>query len=177
MFQGFWRACVEPNDGFSRRKKRRRQSRNPLSPDPTSSASKSGWESNNEQDESEEEGDIRPFVADAIIANPPCFAHVHCAEKLGVPLHLMFTFPYSPTQTMAHPLANITNSNVGSEYTNAISYPMIEMMTWQGLGDLVNRFREKTLGLEPVATLWAPGMISRLKVPFTYMWYVLLLIQ
>ena len=33
----------------------------------------------------------RPFVADAIIANPPSFAHVHCAEKLGVPLHLMFT--------------------------------------------------------------------------------------
>ena len=34
----------------------------------------------------------RPFVADAIIANPPAFAHIHCAEKLGVPLHLMFTF-------------------------------------------------------------------------------------
>ena len=35
--------------------------------------------------------DNKPFVADAIIANPPSFAHVHCAEKLGVPLHLMFT--------------------------------------------------------------------------------------
>ena len=33
----------------------------------------------------------RPFVADAIIANPPSFAHMHCAEKLGIPLHLMFT--------------------------------------------------------------------------------------
>ena len=31
------------------------------------------------------------FLADAIIANPPSFAHIHCAEKLGVPLHLMFT--------------------------------------------------------------------------------------
>ncbi|KAL9631851.1 MAG: hypothetical protein Q9204_004040 [Flavoplaca sp. TL-2023a] len=35
----------------------------------------------------------RPFVADAIIANPPSFAHIHCAEKLGIPLHLMFTSP------------------------------------------------------------------------------------
>ena len=35
--------------------------------------------------------DGRPFVADAIIANPPSFAHIHCAEKLGIPLHLMFT--------------------------------------------------------------------------------------
>jgi hypothetical protein len=33
----------------------------------------------------------RPFVADAIIANPPSFAHIHVAEKLGVPLHMMFT--------------------------------------------------------------------------------------
>lgn len=33
----------------------------------------------------------RPFVADAIIANPPSFAHIHCAEKLGIPLNIMFT--------------------------------------------------------------------------------------
>jgi UDP:flavonoid glycosyltransferase YjiC (YdhE family) len=114
--------------------------------------------------------DEGPFIADAIIANPPSFAHVHCAEKLGCPLHLMFTFPYSPTQEIAHPLAFIQTSNLGSEVTNALTYPMVEMMTWQGLGDLVNRFREKTLSLEPVATLWAPGMIDRLKVPYTYMW-------
>ena len=40
----------------------------------------------------------QPFIADAIIANPPSFAHFHCAERLGIPLHLVFTFPYSPTQ-------------------------------------------------------------------------------
>jgi len=45
-----------------------------------------------------------------------------------------------------------------------------EFRTWQGLGDLVNRFRVKTLGLEPVSTLWAPGQLFRLKVPYTYMW-------
>lgn len=31
------------------------------------------------------------FVADAIIANPPSFAHIHVAEKMGIPLHMMFT--------------------------------------------------------------------------------------
>jgi hypothetical protein len=31
-------------------------------------------------------GDKNPFVADAIIANPPSFAHVHIAERLGIPL-------------------------------------------------------------------------------------------
>lgn len=37
------------------------------------------------------------FVADAIIANLPSFSHVHCAEALSIPLHLMFTMPWSPT--------------------------------------------------------------------------------
>jgi hypothetical protein len=34
------------------------------------------------------------FVADVIIANPPSLAHIHCAEKLGIPLHLMSTWVY-----------------------------------------------------------------------------------
>lgn len=86
-----------------------------------------------------------PFIADAIIANPPSFAHVHIAERLGIPLHMMFTFPYSPTQAFPHPLANIKpqKSNVNESYINFMSYPLVEMMTFQGLGDLVNNFREK----------------------------------
>lgn len=35
---------------------------------------------------------------------------------------------------------------------------------------MVNRFRVNTLGLEPVSTLWAPGQLFRLKVPYTYLW-------
>lgn len=34
----------------------------------------------------------------------------------------------------------------------------------------MNNFRVKTLGLEPVSTLWAPGQLYRLKVPYTYLW-------
>ena len=46
----------------------------------------------------------RPFVADAIIANPPSFAHVHCAQALGIPLHMMFTMPWTATKSYPHPL-------------------------------------------------------------------------
>ena len=115
-------------------------------------------------------GEKPPFVADAIIANPPSFAHIHLAERLGVPLHMMFTFPYTPTTKFPHPLANIQSSDVDESYTNFLSYPLVEMMTWQGLGDLVNKFRVRTLGLEPVSTLWAPGQLFRLQVPYTYLW-------
>ena len=98
MFQGFWRACINATD------------------DETLPANLKMME------------DKHPFVADAIIANPPSFAHVHCAERLGIPLHLMFTFPYSPTQQFPHPLANIRKSNVDTNYTNFMSYPLVEMM-------------------------------------------------
>ena len=34
----------------------------------------------------------------AIIANPPSYGHIHCAEKLRVPLHIYFTMPWTPTR-------------------------------------------------------------------------------
>ena len=142
MFEGMWRACVD-----------------------------------NVHDEKHQPnlntmGDKPPFIADAIIANPPSMAHVHIAERLGIPLHIMFTFPYSPTQQFPHPLANIKprKSNVDAKYVNFMSYPLVEMVTWQGLGDIVNHLRQNTLGLETVSSLWAPGALYRMKVPYTYMW-------
>jgi hypothetical protein len=37
----------------------------------------------------------KPFVAEAIIANPPAQGHIHVAEALGVPCHIMFPQPVS----------------------------------------------------------------------------------
>lgn len=34
------------------------------------------------------------------MSNPPCYGHIHCAEKLQVPLHLLFTMPWSPTKVL-----------------------------------------------------------------------------
>ncbi|TKA68789.1 hypothetical protein B0A49_10443 [Cryomyces minteri] len=140
MFQGMWRACINATDD------------------------------EHDKENMKMMGDKHPFVADAIIANPPSFAHIHIAERLGIPLHMMFTFPYTPTSQFPHPLANIKSSNVDRNYANFMTYPLVEMMTWQGLGDLVNKFRVKSLGLEPLTGLWAPGQMYRLGVPYTYMW-------
>ncbi|KAH8429328.1 glycosyltransferase [Aspergillus melleus] len=143
ILDGCWRSCFEPGNGLDAAE----------------------GESDNEG-----EASIRPFIADAIIANPPSFAHIHCAEKLGVPLHIMFTMPWSPTSSFAHPLANIRSSDISSATSNFVSYSLVEMLTWQGLGDVVNNFREYTLGLGPLSTLTATGLLARLKVPQTYCW-------
>jgi UDP:flavonoid glycosyltransferase YjiC (YdhE family) len=147
--QGCWRSCFETGDG-------------------------TGVEAtDNTVEEWSAEGDDylqKPFVADCLIANPPSFAHIHIAEKMGIPLHIMFTMPYSPTQAFPHPLANIQSSNADTNLTNYISYAMIEMLTWQGLGDIINRFRQRSLGLDDISMLRAPGMLQRLKIPHTYCW-------
>lgn len=111
-----------------------------------------------------------PFVADAIIANPPSFAHVHCAQALGVPVHLMFTMPWSPTKAFPHPLANMQTEESDPQTANFMSYRIVDVMTWQGLGDVINLWRKKTLGLDAVANMVAPRLAEILQVPFTYCW-------
>lgn len=68
ILNGCWRSCIEIGDGIS---------------------SYETLDDDNMDAPTVEQR--RPFVADVIIANPPSFAHIHCAEKLGIPLHLMFT--------------------------------------------------------------------------------------
>jgi hypothetical protein len=75
----------------------------------------------------------KPFVADAIIANPPSFAHLHCAQALGIPVHLMFTMPWTGTRAFHHPLANLKYSGNDPTIGNLISYYFVEWVTWQGL--------------------------------------------
>jgi hypothetical protein len=65
ILEGCWRACIEPGDGMNKDQNPSRLNMRDSQP--------------------------RPFIADTIIANPPSFAHIHCAERLGIPLHLMFT--------------------------------------------------------------------------------------
>jgi UDP:flavonoid glycosyltransferase YjiC (YdhE family) len=111
----------------------------------------------------------KPFVADAIIANPPSFAYIHCAEALGVPLHIMFTMPWSSTRAFPHPLANFKVGEIDPALINYASYGIVEWLTWQGLGDIINKFRT-CLDLEPVPTSVGPVLAETLEIPFTYCW-------
>ncbi|KXJ91734.1 UDP-glucose,sterol transferase [Microdochium bolleyi] len=125
-----------------------------------------------------------PFVADAIIANPPSFAYVHCAQALGgVPVHVMFTMPWTSTRAFPHPLANMARRRgEGSKddepavegagvvgVQNYASYLAVEHLQWQGLGDLINAWRH-TLDLEPISSSEGPRLAETLRIPFTYCW-------
>ncbi|KAG9019159.1 hypothetical protein FRB90_005732 [Tulasnella sp. 427] len=109
-----------------------------------------------------------PFAADAIISNPPAFAHIHCAEALGIPLHLSFTMPWCATTAFPHPLVSFKSSNAEGGLSNYFSYAMADLIQWQGIGDIINHFRTKTLGLDTLSIRSGPSLVDRLKVPWTY---------
>jgi hypothetical protein len=69
-----------------------------------------------------------PFIAEAIIANPPSYGHVHCAQKLQIPLHMMFTMPWSPTGTFPHPFVKVHYDVAPMDKINMLSYSIIEML-------------------------------------------------
>ncbi|KAH7110043.1 glycosyltransferase family 28 domain-containing protein [Dactylonectria estremocensis] len=110
------------------------------------------------------------FIADAIIANPPSMAHIHCAEKLGIPLHMVFTMPWSPTETFSHPLASMNYGDTDAAVANYFSFMIMELLTWQGLGDLINKFRTQILCLDPISPMWGFQLLPRLRVPYSYLW-------
>ncbi|KAJ5761948.1 CAZyme family GT1 [Penicillium nucicola] len=146
IFNGCWRSCFEKGDGTGLHQ---------IKNDP--------WSKTADYRE-------RPFVADAIIANPPSLAHIHCAQRLGIPLHIIFTMPWSPTQSFPHPLANVHNRGCKPTVANFVSYNIVNIMVWEGLGDLLNTLRKNTLSLQPLDTMTAPSILHRLHVPHSYLW-------
>ncbi|KAF7298465.1 Glycosyltransferase family 1 protein [Mycena kentingensis (nom. inval.)] len=110
----------------------------------------------------------RTFAADAIISNPPAFAHIHCAEALGIPLLMSFTMPWCPTTDFPHPLVNINSTNAEKGLSNYLTYALADILTWQGVGDLLNAFRKQKLGLESLSLRSGPSVLDRLKIPWTY---------
>ncbi|KAJ8118746.1 hypothetical protein OPT61_g357 [Boeremia exigua] len=141
MIEGTWRSCIEAGDGMGEKVPA-------LNVDAAQDL----------------------FLADAIIANPPSMGHIHCAEKLGIPLHIIFTMPWSPTKAFHHPLAAMEYGEVEASMANYFSFGIMELLTWQGLGDIINRFRTQTLRLDAISPLWGHQLIPRLRVPYSYLW-------
>jgi len=111
-----------------------------------------------------------PYLANAVIANPPSLGHIHVAEALGVPLHIMFTMPWSPTGAFPHPFTHVTSAGHAG-LRNRLSFEAFDWLTWLGLADLVNDFREQSLGLEPIHLRdHGASVLHELAVPHAYLW-------
>jgi len=76
-----------------------------------------------------------PFRAQAII--PVSYGHIHVAERLVVPLHIMFSQPWVPTMAFPHPLSNLPYTGKWQK-RNYISYKLVDSIMWMGVDSLVN---------------------------------------
>ena len=113
-----------------------------------------------------------PFKADAIISNPLTYGHIHCAERLKVPLHMMFPQPWTPTHAYAHPFSGLSYK-AEEDWTliNKNSYALVDDVMWHGMLPIVNRFRTRTLGLKTLRFgAFGGSLLNSCKVPFVKMW-------
>lgn len=78
--------------------------------------------------------------------------------------------PWSATQAFPHPLANVRSHRAKRSVANFASYAVVEMILWEGLGDVINYFREKELGLDRLDATQAPGLMHHLQIPWSYLW-------
>jgi len=110
------------------------------------------------------------FQAHAIISNPVTYGHIHVAERLGVPLHIMFPQPWVPTQAFPHPLSNLPY--IGKyEKRNYISYKLVDLLMWQGTEGMVNRFRSEVLELRKIRKGdGGRNILLDLDIPHSFMW-------
>ena len=127
------------------------------------------------------DSDGTKFVADAVIANPPCFGHIHVCESLGIPLHIMFPQPwYYGTKSFPHPMSGLSYDNNTSgigmdvlmaDSMNKGSYSAFESLTWLASGIEINKWRKNELGLQkiPMGPMFA-NFIADCNIPFSAMW-------
>ncbi|KAG2526793.1 hypothetical protein JM18_004205 [Phytophthora kernoviae] len=111
-----------------------------------------------------------PFRAQAIIANPVSYGHIHVAERLGVPLHIMFPQPWVPTMAFPHPLSNLPYTGKWQK-RNYLSYKIVDLIMWQGTEGLINEFRTEVLKLRKIRSGdFGPELLLNLEIPHSFMW-------
>mmetsp|Transcript_12951 Transcript_12951/g.26196 ORF Transcript_12951/g.26196 Transcript_12951/m.26196 type:complete len:880 (+) Transcript_12951:165-2804(+) len=117
------------------------------------------------------------FVADAVIANPPCMGHLNVCEALAIPLHIMFPQPwYYGTVEYPHPFSGLSYdkpaSSTGTQAkANYASYSIFEGVLHANFGRFINHWRARTLKLPTIP--WNHNFSNRIAhcdIPFSAMW-------
>ncbi|CAH9129935.1 unnamed protein product [Cuscuta epithymum] len=96
----------------------------------------------------------------------PTLQHGHndVAEALGVPLHVFFTMPWTPTSEFPHPLYRASQA-----VAYKLSYQIVDGLIWMGIRDVINGFRKKKLKLRPTTYL-SDSYSSSSDIPHGYIW-------
>ena len=98
------------------------------------------------------------------------YGHIHCAEALSIPLHIMFPQPWHSTKCFPHPLSNMSLEDRWS-LKNKLSYYVVDEFMWIGLRSMINDFRKEVLKLEPFRIgEGGESILENNEVPISHMW-------
>ena len=125
-----------------------------------------------------------PFHADVLMANPMCLGHIHCAEALGIPLHLFFPNPWVATRDYPHSFSGWGYPNKptppeapgpGFTWTKSaahfVSYRLVDSVLWHTFLAFTNDLRATArLRTLRVGNFIGGTILDEAQVPFSQMW-------
>ena len=91
---------------------------------------------------------------------------MHCAEALDIPLTIAFTMPWVKSKAFPHPM--FSDRGWGSKHWNKMSFDLIDGSTWLGCGDIINKFRQKELKLNPVPFFDGANLAYEREIPHIF---------
>ncbi|WVR05782.1 hypothetical protein IAU60_002807 [Kwoniella sp. DSM 27419] len=100
--------------------------------------------------------------SDCLIESPSAMGGVHIAEALQIPYFRAFTMPWTRTRAYPHAFAVPEHKRGGS--FNYMTYTMFDQVFWRAISGQVNRWRRKTLNIEPTTF----DRLEQHKIPFLY---------
>ncbi|EFJ06607.1 hypothetical protein SELMODRAFT_430560 [Selaginella moellendorffii] len=89
--------------------------------------------------------------------------HVHIAEYLNVPFHLISAIPWTPTSEILHPCLRIKGLD------NKMTYKLVDVFMWLSSGSLLNKLRKDQLKLDPLPLL-SSFIDSNVSATYTWNW-------
>jgi UDP:flavonoid glycosyltransferase YjiC (YdhE family) len=105
--------------------------------------------------------------SDALIFNAQGHPAYHIAEKRGIPAIGALYLPVSRTREFPHPFVAPGLRSLGRA-GNALTYLLGEQMIWQLMRKPVQRWRQQTLGLDPMPAGGIMRVLERQHQPVVY---------
>ncbi|ERF72956.1 hypothetical protein EPUS_05037 [Endocarpon pusillum Z07020] len=112
----------------------------------------------------------RPFVADSIVSCNSALTHIHCAQKLQVPLVLVSLQPQLSTSEFPNALIMSEPNYRQVTLGNYISFICLDILNWLALGYHLNYLRVKEYGMPAVSWTWAVFDLVKMGISHFCLW-------
>ncbi|KAL2060526.1 hypothetical protein VTL71DRAFT_9167 [Oculimacula yallundae] len=124
----------------------------------------------NESSQSNKKQQARPFIADGIVSSLSTLTHIHCAEKLQIPLVLASLQPLLATSEFPNVLTMSKPEFSAGRKFNSYSYLFLDLINWLVFGSCLQNLRVNIYGMAALSWTWATYDFLKIKIPHICLW-------